>query len=384
MVLYEEDPKDLQIPDLRLTQLRFLASIGDEKAKQELLSVIEERNMAPFYLSLCEQFKWPINQDLLTKMQAANETRLIELQKILEDAETNLGDNEVREACLARAQFFSEIGHKAQAIKAYRITADKTVPLGQRMDVVFALIRIGLFFDDVDLIRRNIEKAQHMIEEGGDWDRRNRLKVYEAVYSMSLRQFRKGAGLFLETLSTFTSTELFDYQTFIFYTVITSIISLPRPQLKEKVVDSPDILSVIHMMPHLQSLLNSFYKSEYREFFIALAEICDQMRTNRLLAQHVNYFCREMRIRAYSQLLESYRSVQLELMAKQFGVSSAFLDRELSRFIASGRLHCKIDKVAGIVETTRPDSKNALYQSTIKQGDHLLNRIQKLSRVINI
>ena len=37
--------------------------------------------------------------------------------------------------------------------------------------------------------------------------------------------------------------------------------------------------------------------------------------------------------------------------------------RELSRFIAAGRLHCKIDKVGGIVETTRPDSKNWQYQA---------------------
>ena len=43
-----------------------------------------------------------------------------------------------------------------------------------------------------------------------------------------------------------------------------------------------------------------------------------------------------------------------------------------------------IDKVAGIIETNRPDAKNAQYQSTIKQGDLLLNRVQKLRRVINL
>jgi 26S proteasome regulatory subunit N7 len=63
---------------------------------------------------------------------------------------------------------------------------------------------------------------------------------------------------------------------------------------------------------------------------------------------------------------------------------SGFLFRELSRYIAAGRLHCKVDKVGGIVETNRPDSKNWQYQATIKQGDILLNRVQKLSRVINI
>ena len=71
-------------------------------------------------------------------------------------------------------------------------------------------------------------------------------------------------------------------------------------------------------------------------------------------------------------------------MANAFGVTVSFIDSELARFIAAGRLHCKIDKVNGIVETNRPDSKNYQYQSCIKQGDILLNRIQKLSRVINI
>ena len=81
-------------------------------------------------------------------------------------------------------------------------------------------------------------------------------------------------------------------------------------------------------------------------------------------------------------------------------VQLCILCRELSRFIAVGRLNCRIDKVGGVVETNRPDSKNFLYQvscfpfvhihmspllqSTIKQGDLLLNRIQKLSRVINM
>ncbi|CAL5393035.1 unnamed protein product [Camellia sinensis] len=93
---------------------------------------------------------------------------------------------------------------------------------------------------------------------------------------------------------------------------------------------------------------------------------------------------REVRTVVYSQFLESYESVTIEAMAKTFGVTVEFIDLELSRFIAVGKLHCKIDKVAGVLETNRPDAKNALYQATIKQGDFLLNRIQKLSRVIDL
>jgi len=177
---------------------------------------------------------------------------------------------------------------------------------------------------------------------------------------------------------------LLDYQDYVFYTVICSIVSLDRVTLKQKVIGTPEILAVIDNVPGLTSLLNSLYNCDYSKFFVALAKITDALKQNRYFAPHAGFFCKEMRVIAYSQLLESYRSVQLESMANAFGVTSEFLDKEISRFIASGRLHCKIDKVGGIVETNRPDSKNAQYQSAIKQGDLLLNRVQKLSRVINI
>ena len=110
--------------------------------------------------------------------------------------------------------------------------------------------------------------------------------------------------------------------------------------------------------------------------------------------------------------------MSLDYMAQAFGVSTTFIDKELASFITAGRIHAKIDKgkihikdlrtawsaghsvqhdpqfsnpyllmkylVNGIIETNRPDEKNRQYQSVIKKGDLLLNRVQKLSRVINI
>ena len=55
---------------------------------------------------------------------------------------------------------------------------------------------------------------------------------------------------------------------------------------------------------------------------------------------------------------------------------------ELSRFIASGRLHCTIDKVHGVVETNRPAVKQAQYDTVVRQGDLLLSSVQRLSKVL--
>ena len=48
---------------------------------------------------------------------------------------------------------------------------------------------------------------------------------------------------------------------------------------------------------------------------------------DRYLAAHYRYYVREMRILAYAQLLESYRSLTLPYMAEAFGVSIDYIDQ---------------------------------------------------------
>lgn len=68
------------------------------------------------------------------------------------------------------------------------------------------------------------------------------------------------------------------------------------------------------------------------------------------LRDHVNFYTKEMRLVAYRQYLEAFKSVTIENMAEAFGVSNEFIDRELSNFIYNGKLNCKIDKVNGVIE----------------------------------
>ena len=119
---------------------------------------------------------------------------------------------------------------------------------------------------------------------------------------------------------------------------------------------------MIDEIPDMGDLVNSFYSADYCLFFKSLAGVVDNLKRDRFFANFAGYFCREMRIKAYCQLLESYRSMQISSLAEAFGVTPEFIDSDLSRFIYSGRVHCKIDAVRGIIETNRPDAKNSQYQ----------------------
>ncbi|XP_030768071.1 26S proteasome non-ATPase regulatory subunit 6 [Sitophilus oryzae] len=375
-------------PDLELAHFKFLITLpeyrNDKTVHAKITEAIKKDDMAPWYDLICQEIGWKLDEKLLKTIKAKNDEQVKKLNEAIEDAEKNLGEMEVREAYLRKAEYYSRIGDKENALSTFRQTYDKTVSLGHRLDIIFHLIRIGLFFMDHDVITRNIDKAKTLIEEGGDWDRRNRLKVYQGAYCMAVRDFKTASNLFLDTVSTFTSYELMDYKAFVRYTVYTSIISLPRNQLRDKVVKGSEILEVLHSEPFVKDYLFSLYNCQYAEFFGNLAKVEEVLRKDYFLNPHYRYYVREMKILAYTQLLESYRSLTLQYMAEAFGVSTEFIDDELSTFIATGRLHCKIDRVGGIVETNRPDLKNAQFNSVVKQGDLLLQRVQKLSRVINI
>ena len=94
---------------------------------------------------------------------------------------------------------------------------------------------------------------------------------------------------------------------------------------------------------------------------------------SKLIRNYSNLIAHSLYI-TWLEVLESVKALLTSKSQQLFSDSvNVLLNRELARFIASGRLHCRIDKVAGVVETNRPDSKNFLYQvhKTIKINSQL-------------
>mmetsp|Transcript_3176 Transcript_3176/g.6425 ORF Transcript_3176/g.6425 Transcript_3176/m.6425 type:complete len:395 (+) Transcript_3176:42-1226(+) len=387
------DESAKQIPNMELCQQahRYEYAVqngnsGDaEELKQSIVEVMVADAMAPHYGALCAKYGWEIDQ---AKDAAMKETISEELEKIgksYADALENAGDMELLDANFAKARLYARIGDIEKAYEAYDvILAQKKVSSGKKIDATLEKTRVAFFAMDKTRIKTLLEDAKKLIDIGGDWDRRNRWKVYEAYYLMSTREIRKAAEILLECIATFSCVELCSYNEFMSLAVITNIISLSRAQLKSKLVKNPQVISLMRESPHLERLVTSIYNCEYADFFRSIVEMHPVISNDRYLGPHVSYLIREYRVTAYSQFLDAYRSVMLSSMAASFGITVSLLDGELSRFIASGRLNAKIDKVGDIIETSRPDRKNGQYHEVIKKGDVLLNQIQKLARVVQM
>ena len=367
------------------------------------------------------------DEKLYDELKASNEEELASIQKAEDDAVENSGETEVQNARGRRAEFYTRIGDKEKALEQFEALFEKTGILGTKIDIVLAIIRIGLFFDDKLLVKKTVDRATMLVESGGDWDRRNRLKAYQGLHLLTIRAHGLAAPLLLDSLSTFTSAELCPYASLVVYATLAGSVALPRRDFKGKVVDAPEIRAVfgsdsqgddaemtdasatatavnlttlaagsadaetqaqdaptIDFRP-LASMIQSLYAGTYTRFFTSLAAVeTDFLTQDRHLYEHKSWFVREMRLRAYSQLLQSYKIVSLASMAESFGVSVDWLDRDLAPFIASRRLMCTIDRVRGVIETKRADEKNLQYGEVVRVGDQLITKLQKYGQVVRL
>lgn len=79
------------------------------------------------------------------------------------------------------------------------------------MDIHFKLIGIYLQIENVEKVKENIDECHKLLEKGGDWERKNKLKVYGGIYNLIIRDFKAAANQFVDVLPTFNSPEVMSY-----------------------------------------------------------------------------------------------------------------------------------------------------------------------------
>jgi len=254
-------------PPMKLAQTmhRLLVKDDLELQVQTFDEIIQELENPSLYKILQEKIyngKDPLpasaklTADALKEINEKNQNKLKELEEAVEEAMESAGDMEVMDARLAVAQFASQALSEKEALAAYeKVLALPKVSSGKKIDSLMACARVASFYGDTAATDEFMDRAHKLAEAGGgaDWDRRNRLKVYRALQSMLHRDLETAAGLLLDCIATFSCAEMCTYQEFIVYAILTNMLHLPRPDLKQKLIDGPEILSVSKDIPEVVS-----------------------------------------------------------------------------------------------------------------------------------
>lgn len=92
-------------------------------------------------------------------------------------AEEVHGDTEVRDVIIEKAEFYTKVKQNVNAKETFLKALDKTIGVSKRLEVIMFILQIAFLDADVPEMKKYIDKSLKLLEEGGDWERKNKLKV---------------------------------------------------------------------------------------------------------------------------------------------------------------------------------------------------------------
>ena len=288
----------LPLPDLKLVQYVFT------KQYDFAIEEIKKYKMKPYYEFLSQHHK-------VAKVSAAE---LVAEPLVLKELDED-DDYAKLTHVVKKAVHLAQQG-SLEAIPIFEDAIKSTGNIGLKIDALLTIIRLNwLYGKDIS---QWMQRCDDLVENA-DWDRRNKYKVYKAVDLTMKRKFDESAALFSETLSTFTCSEICTFQEFTQIAVIVCILTLSRPELKKLNIQVDNPLFIEYQQ--------SLYLCNYAEFFTKLALIENYMEQHWFLSLHLKYYIKEMKLKAYQQVLTSYQSIHIHHLAKLFGVTQDFIEQ---------------------------------------------------------
>jgi len=197
-----------------------------------------------------------LSESDLDALTAHHESVLSSLRSAITRASDEAGDMEVLRASMDVARYAARCCDMGAAADAYRaVLALPKLSAGKRLDAHLEMARVCSFWGDFRGMGDTLASAAKAIAKGGDWDRRNRLKVYQALSFLLVRDVGSASKLLVEGIATFSCAELCDYPEFVTYAIVTGLLSLKRTDLKKSIIDGSEVLQVAKDIPVLVSLV---------------------------------------------------------------------------------------------------------------------------------
>ncbi|ADM12341.1 26S proteasome regulatory complex protein [Encephalitozoon intestinalis ATCC 50506] len=362
---------DFKEPTLLVHDLIHATKLGKSEAQEELEKLLSDKCMYDLYSFLVEKGILQPNHERIDSLLNCKNQRIQELEELRKKETEN--ETYAEEIERKTAEFYCQVMDTQNGFEWMRKLMRDDMSLSLKMDISLCKIRMGLIVGNKRIVEESINVADDTYERGCDWDRRNRYKVYKGVFKMMERKFKEAGILFSEVLPSFESSEVISYSRAVKYMIFCGLLGFERNEIETRILKCSDVMGSSEKLG--VQLATSLFECNYGSFMEDLYLFCKSLQEDVFVGRFVNLFCREMRLRVYGQVLESYRSMLLENMAETFGVSVEYVEEDLGEFIVEGRLWSKIDRISGVVEVTSREDQDA--SSIIGYGCDVVRRIKK-------
>ena len=108
--------------------------------------------------------------------------RIEELKKKMEEDVEGIEEKDKATYIFEIGKIYKEKKMMDKAIEQFKETIEKTTSFNTKFDALFEILHIGLLEKNQDILKEYLSKCQELLnKEGGDWEKKNRFKVYEGL-----------------------------------------------------------------------------------------------------------------------------------------------------------------------------------------------------------
>jgi COP9 signalosome complex subunit 1 len=167
-------------------------------------------------------------------------------------------------------------------------------------------------------------------------------RIMTADYNRSVRLLLGMPSLTIGTgtdlASMLTSEEL------AFYIVLMCLYSLTRNEIKNKVLKSSSVLSLLDMQPETSDIFENYLNGRFEKFQSQLNLIERKLKYDQFFGEHEQTeIFKKIRVKALQQYVAPYKRIDMREISSAFGVPLDQIEVELAELITSGEIKAKID-----------------------------------------
>jgi len=119
------------------------------------------------------------------------DAKIKEFDQKIAEAKEREGDVEVRDAMIDKAEWIKDEARDfPHAERIFREAYAMTGGASRKMEILFEILLMNLEKYDLEALKKDVATCKQLVEEGADWDKKNKLKIFEGVYCMLIRDFK--------------------------------------------------------------------------------------------------------------------------------------------------------------------------------------------------
>ena len=206
------------------------------------------------------------------------------------------------------------------------------------------------------------------------------------LYVMSCimnRRNRQAALLLCEfpevSLDQFSISRVISRKDLALYVIILSLSELNRMEIKDKVLKNPMISQIMESYPGASNIFEDYLNGKYETFQQQMNEIEKHMHFDLNFGKHTGkQIFRDIRMKALRQYVLPYKVVDMNEIAKAFGIPLGQIEKDLATLITQGHIRAKIDSFKKLLHSRKENTQLHMYQNAKELGENYIRDTEQM------